>query len=242
MPSASEHTTARLRSLIVLGSLAPGSRLHEAELAKQLGVSRTPVREALRVLSVQGLVEILPNRGARVVQYSVAELEDTYELRALLESYAVRRATERISATDLLELDGFCDRMELCADNCDFAELSQLNARYHECIVVAAASSQLERMLSFVMHFPLVMRAFARYSPEALARSMSHHREIIAAMRAGAPEWGAAVMTAHINSARCALVEELPGPPEGEGDIVAPAPQPRQRLRAAKSPNMSTPK
>jgi DNA-binding GntR family transcriptional regulator len=220
MAAATEQTVSRLRRIILEGDVEPGARLGEVELAAQLGVSRTPVREALRVLSSQGLVEILPNRGARVARWSVQDLEEIYELRVMLESHAAQRAAGRMSPADVDVLTELCEQMEACAQRGrkhDLLELSELNSRFHRCILDAADSPRLATMLASVVQIPLIMRTFVRYTPEALARSMGHHRELAAAIQAGAPEWAGSVMRSHIVAARTVLVdsEDRPEPEEG---------------------------
>lgn len=220
MAAATEQTVARLRRFILEGELEPGARIQEVELAAQLGVSRTPVREALRTLSSQGLVELLPNRGARVARWSVKDLEEIYELRVMLESHAAQRAASRMGPAEADVLDELCEQMEARAQRGsrgDLLELSELNSRFHGCILNAADSPRLATMLAAVVQVPLVMRTFARYSPEALARSMGHHRELVAAMRAGAPEWAGSIMRSHIIAARTVLVNsDGAADPEGE--------------------------
>jgi len=220
MAAATEQTVAQLRRLILEGDLEPGVRLQEVELAAQLGVSRTPVREALRALSSQGLVEVLPNRGARVACWSDEDLDEIYELRVLLESHAAERAASRMCASEMEVLDDLCDRMEDCARRGrrhDLLALSELNSDFHGRVMDAAASPRLTTMRASVVQVPLVMRTFVRYSPEALARSMGHHRELVAALRARAPAWAGAVMKSHIVAAHTVLMNSDGGAdPEGE--------------------------
>jgi DNA-binding GntR family transcriptional regulator len=207
--AATEKTVTRLRQFILDGELEPGARLQEVELAAQLGVSRTPVREALRTLSSQGLVDLLPNRGARVVRWSVEDLEELYDLRVMLENHAVKRAASRITPAAIELLTDLCEQMEDRARHGtkhDLLGLSELNSRFHRCIVDAADSPRLATMLATVVQIPLVVRTFVRYSPEALSRSMGHHRELTAALSAGAAEWAGAVMRSHISAARTVLL------------------------------------
>ena len=95
----------RIRNDILSGNYAPGEELKEATLGKQLGVSRTPVREALRQLDLEGLVEIAPNRGAKVIGISRKDVEDIYHMRARLEGLAARKAAENIKEEELAELE-----------------------------------------------------------------------------------------------------------------------------------------
>lgn len=209
MAGAAQETLERLRRLILEGSVEPGERLQESELALRFGVSRTPVREALRTLSSEGLVEVLPNRGASVARWSREDLDEIYDLRSMLESYAAGRAAERMSLDAVDVLEHLCDDMERCAAAATteaLLQLTQLNSEFHRAIVRASASTRVDQLLSTVVQVPLIVRTFARYSAEALARSMSHHREIAAAIRSREPEWAATVMRSHIIAARTVLV------------------------------------
>src|SRR2546421_6975169 len=110
--NASVAATELIREAILDGRLPPGQRLKEEELARELGISRTPVREALLVLQTEGLVDAAPNRGAAVRSHDVDDLEDLYQLRALLEGYAARRAAANITDAALPALWASCERSE----------------------------------------------------------------------------------------------------------------------------------
>lgn len=207
MATATEQAAARLRQAIRGGELRPGDRLGEVELASMLGVSRTPIREALRLLVAQGLVEILPNKGARVVRWSVEDLEEIYDLRAMLESHAAERAATRIRPDAVAHLFDLCGQMEdaaLGGDSEDLLRLSELNNQFHREIVLSAESPRLSALLASVAQVSLVSRTFAQYTREELVRSMNHHRELATALESGAAEWAGAVMRAHICAARTA--------------------------------------
>lgn len=221
MGSASEQAAARLRGAIRSGEYAPGDRLGEVELAATLGVSRTPIREALRLLEAQGLVEILPNRGARVVRWSVEDLEEIYDLRSTLESHAAFRAATRVRPEVLGRLFALCSAMEdAVADGSseDLVRLSELNNQFHGEIITAADSPRLSAILASLVQVSLVARTFAQYSADELARSMHHHREIATALEARAAEWAAAVMRTHVLAARTSsLAAERQPPLASEG-------------------------
>src|SRR5207253_6186016 len=114
--NASVAATELIREAIVDGRLEPGRRLKEEELARELGISRTPVREALLVLQSEGLVAAEPNRGATVRSHDAEDLDDLYQLRALLEGYAARRAATRIAEEALGELAASCERLATLVD------------------------------------------------------------------------------------------------------------------------------
>jgi DNA-binding GntR family transcriptional regulator len=211
MPNTTETAYRTLRQAILDGGYEFGSRLGEVELAGTLGVSRTPVREALRRLSADGLVEVLPNRGARVVRWTRQDLNDVYELRELLESHGAARAAQRITADDLERLEQLCAEMGRVAapgPNQDLSRLTDLNSQFHDIVLRAADSRRLQDMVSAVVQMPLVVRTFHRYSEQALNRSQGHHRELVSALAARDAEWARSVMSSHVFAARFVLLTD----------------------------------
>jgi DNA-binding GntR family transcriptional regulator len=209
MTRASERAAGTLRELILHGSLAAGSRLGEVELAERLGVSRTPVREALTRLAAEGLVEIVPNRGARVASFSVDELEAVFELRAALEPRLTGLAVPRATAADADALDELAEQMLHIGrpgPDQDLDALVGLNLRFHDRLVELAAHPAMAAALAGAIRMPIVRRNFHTYDTASLCRSLAHHVEIVAAVRAGDPAWASAVMTAHIHNARAVMV------------------------------------
>ena len=198
-----------LRDLILAGDLVPGSRLGEVELADRLGVSRTPVREALSRLAAEGLVEMIANRGARVATWTVAELEGVFDLRASLEPQLTGYAVAQASPADVDELGDLAQRMvEVGTPGLrqDLDALVPLNRAFHDRLVALAGHPTLATALAAAIHPPIVRRNFHAYDEASLRRSLAHHLEIVAAVRAGDPGWARAVMTAHISNARAVMV------------------------------------
>lgn len=212
MSQASDRVYAALRAGILDGRYGFGDRLGEIEVAADLGTSRTPVREALRRLGSEGLVEVLPNRGARVRTWTAQDLEETYELRAVLEGLGARRAAGQVTAEVVDELAALAAEMVTVDPSLghrppgDFADLAALNARFHAVIVGAAGSDRLAATLAGLVQLPLVMRTYHRYTPAALARSHAHHHEIVDALRAGDGAWAESVMRSHVLAARAVLL------------------------------------
>jgi DNA-binding GntR family transcriptional regulator len=207
--TSAERALATLRDLIMGGELAPGARLGEVEVADRLGVSRTPVREALSRLAAEGLVEIAPNRGARVVTWTVAELEGVFDLRAVLEPQLTAHAVPNAAPADVDELDALARRMHEVGTpgpGQDLDALVPLNRAFHDRLVALAAHPTLATALAAAIHPPIVRRNFLTYDEASLRRSLAHHSEIVAALRAGDPEWARAVMTSHIANARAVMV------------------------------------
>jgi DNA-binding GntR family transcriptional regulator len=203
--TSAERTLDTLREDILRGALPAGARLGEVELADRLGVSRTPVREALSRLAAEGLVELVPNRGARVASWTVDELEGVFALRALLEPQLTALAVPHAAAADLDDLEELAAQMVDLGDR-DLDGLVPLNRAFHGRLVELAAAPALATALAGAVHSPLVARNFHAYDAASLRRSLAHHVEIVAALRAGDPEWARAVMTAHIHNARAVMV------------------------------------
>ncbi|MBL7488816.1 GntR family transcriptional regulator [Frankia sp. AgB1.9] len=209
-----------LRELILDNTFPPGARLAETELAEQLGVSRTPVREALRQLAAEALVELPPNRGARVASWSSDELEGVFELRSTLEPRLTGLATELAAEADIAELDGLATRMlavGLPGPEQDLDALIPLNTAFHGRLVELAGAPAFAAALAGAVRAPVIMRNFHAYDDASMRRSLAHHAEIVAAMRAGDPQWATAVMTAHLRNARAVMMRTVVAPPGPEG-------------------------
>lgn len=205
-----------LRELILDNTFPPGARLAEIELAEQLGVSRTPVREALRQLAAEALVELPPNRGARVASWSQDELESVFELRATLEPRLTGLATGRAGASDIAELDDLATRMLEVGSpgpDQDLEALVPLNTAFHGRLVELADAPAFASALAGAVRTPLIMRNFRAYDDASMRRSLAHHIEIVAAIRAGDPQWATAVMTAHLRNARNVMLRTVVAPP-----------------------------
>jgi DNA-binding GntR family transcriptional regulator len=204
--SASVAAAERIRAAILDGRLEPGRRLKEEELARELGISRTPVREALSVLQAEGLIDAPPNRGAAVRAYGPDELDDLYELRSVLESFAARRAAERISPEDVFRLEESCVRFERLRAAEELDEIVAENVHFHDIVLAAAASERLTQMVRNVVQLPLVYRSFYWYSQEQKRISEHYHRQLTSALAARDAERAENAMKAHVLEARDFLV------------------------------------
>ncbi|OZG26145.1 GntR family transcriptional regulator [Williamsia sp. 1138] len=198
-----------IRLQILNGTLQAGARIVEAELARDLNSSRTPVREALRRLEAEGLVEVLPHRGARVTGWTADDLREIYDLRSALEALAGDRAASLITPSDLVALDGLCDHMEEIGSESNIPardHYSRLNNEFHEIIREASGSVRLVAMLHGVVGVPLIVRTFHLYQEADMHRSSMHHREIVSALRAGDGVWAGSVLRAHVLAAKFTLL------------------------------------
>jgi DNA-binding GntR family transcriptional regulator len=204
MPTSAERAYKFIRSSILAGRYGGGARLKEQEIASALAISRTPVRDAIRRLHSDGLIEFEPNQGARVATWSKEDLVEITEMRALLESFAAELAATKISENELDELVRHTDAMQrgLEGDEPRIDQMSAANLAFHQGIARAAGNTRLAVVLESLRLLPLVARKFALFDRASLERSVGHHREIIGALRARDAAWASAIMRAHILAAR----------------------------------------
>ncbi len=137
-----------LREAILEGNLKPGQRLMEVQLAEQLGVSRTPVREAIRKLELEGLVVMLPRKGAYVADVSLKDVIDVLEIRASLEGLAAYLAADRISDEDIKKLETIMQDFNQGKDEFDVDTLLKKDVEFHECIFKATNNSRLHQLIN----------------------------------------------------------------------------------------------
>ena len=142
----------RLKNAILDGVYKPGESLIEMKLAKELGVSRTPIREAIRQLELEGLVSSIPNKGVVVEGVTMQDVEDIYDIRKMIEGLAARWAAEKITDEQLKELKDILDLMEFFTDKENVEKFSELDSKFHE-IIFKASNSRPESVLSNFHHF-----------------------------------------------------------------------------------------
>lgn len=201
-----------IRERLLSGEFLPGDRLGEEEIAHELDMSRTPVREALRTLAADGLVEIQKNRGARVAEWSEDELIGVFEIRMRLEGLAARRAAERANDEDvskLNELAKLVAHFSQPAPVRDFSQISKYNGEFHSELLRISGSAALTSAVDRVMFVSVLSRTRQAMDDEAMKRSSNHHFEIVAAVHAGDADWAEATMRSHILSARSSLFSAL---------------------------------
>ena len=206
MSTAGQKTYDKIRDAILSGELAAGQHLTETDLANSIGVSRTPVRDALLRLSTEGLVEMQRNHGATVRSFSERDIFEIFELRATLESFSAKWAAKNISEDGLRELEELARKMETMPRPRTRRQLrafAQLNTRFHQCIVNASASKLLDGLLTQLIEMPLMdLKEGSWQSDVNYDKTNKQHREIIEALRSRSQEWSASAMYAHVISTR----------------------------------------
>ncbi len=203
MSRASERAYAEIRGLILSGDAPPGTQITEAQLADICGVSRTPVREALRRLEAELYVVRSDSQRIFVADWNSDDLGEMFTLRAMLEAHAAARAAARIepAAIDALRAANARIAAAIATDIPDVASFLAENRAFHDIVITAAASPRLAAMLSALVEQPVVRRTAARYTRTELARSTHEHGELIQAFAARDGDWAHAVMTGHIRRA-----------------------------------------
>ena len=201
---AAEQAYLALRARIMSGALAGGARLKEQSLAQDLGLSRTPVRAAITRLIHEGFAERGEGYSTRVARFPEDELDQIFEIRRRLECYAAERAADLASDAQIAELDDLTTRMEALTppqSPQDYEQIAAINASFHRIIAEAAASPRLMAVLQMAVDVGIVARTYHSYAEADLVRSARHHRELVDALRARAPDWAASVMSSHVLAA-----------------------------------------
>ena len=213
-PTLRELALRYLRERITSGDLPPGSRLSDLLLAKEIGISRTPVREAIQQLAADGLVEVIPHQGAVVRTPSADELDELYEIRAILEGHAAARAASRRSDADMAELQALCTAMEAISGDGDTLSVEAtarqhlLDRTFHQRVLAMSGQRQLQRLVDSAGVIARPFETMEQQMPStALASAISHHRRITAAIAASDAEGARQAMAAHIESGRAAAGE-----------------------------------
>ncbi|WBM79394.1 GntR family transcriptional regulator [Cryobacterium breve] len=209
-----------LRRRILSGEIPARAVIREQSLAEELGLSRTPIREALRRLHEAGLVDFMPHRGATVVSWTNEQVRDTYVLRGDLESRAAGLAATRIDEVTLARLSELIVMMDdfvLSTDDAGVARLGELNAEFHHVVVAASGDQKLVRLINSVGRVPMMAEVFRRDGGHFRATSNHHHRDLLTALRTHDALWAEATMRAHVLGARNAILG-WDGAESGSGD------------------------
>jgi DNA-binding GntR family transcriptional regulator len=195
-----------LRIAILDGELKPGEWLRQERIAEDFGVSAMPVREALKQLVAEGVVEHIPYRGSRVTRFTAQDVADLYANRSHLETMAAKAAARQITPEELAELRGLCTTMQAELDSNRLSEYSHLNRRFHRAIYRASHRDYLVRALDQIWSaFPTMMMSYyaqtaSRTSAQREARDLDEHRAIIVALENGDGDEVERLMRQHIES------------------------------------------
>jgi DNA-binding GntR family transcriptional regulator len=204
-----EQVALRLRQMLVEGHIAPAAKLNERELSEELNVSRTPLREAIKMLAAEGLVELLPNRGAIAVALSEADILNTFEVMAGLEGQSGELAAQRITDSELDEIRAMHYEMMAAYTRRDLSGYYRLNAAIHRAINAAARNPVLTATYNQVNARLQALRFRSNQDGEKWKRAMQEHEQMVEALSAHDPLTLRAVLVAHLNNKRDVVIEQL---------------------------------
>jgi DNA-binding GntR family transcriptional regulator len=225
-----------LRERILSNDIGPGTRLVMRDVANQYRASDIPVREALRMLERDGLVETAPYRGARVTTLTAKEVEETYFIRSHLESIATGLAAERITDAELAQLELLMDQMRAAVDAQDGPAFSDLNLDFHRTIVASCGNDMLRELTMDIWQRHSGFQRVFRMVPERLGISQREHEGIMAALRDHDAERASRLALLHKQSVRdsvSALVDQ-DGEPVSDPEADGARPVPRDHAPAAR--------
>jgi DNA-binding GntR family transcriptional regulator len=208
-PLLIEETARVLRELIVDGTFEPGRRLSERDLGGQLGVSRTPLREALRLLAAERLVEVLPRKGARVAPLDSGVVEDVYPVLACLERLAVDMACRRITNTELERLADMLDRMRAMRSRSGKKRFFALSREFHETVLAAADNAALRDVHRLLSGQVRRARFFSLNTEAEWSEALSEHRLIMAALKKRNGAAAVEAISRHLHTSKRKVLNQL---------------------------------
>lgn len=178
-----EKILETIRDAILKGSLKPGERVSEPDLAERFGISRTPIREAFRQLESEGYLQVVPRKGAVVASLSERDIEEFYAIKIILEGFAARMAADKLTAKEIERLESINERLYKLADEGDVKTFFRVHNEFHEVFIKAAGNDKLSEMINqLVMKFKRLRLASLSH-PGRMKISIEDHRDMIQAFK-----------------------------------------------------------
>ncbi|HEY8343668.1 MAG TPA: GntR family transcriptional regulator [Bacillota bacterium] len=204
-----ERVYKALRKEILEGKLEPGTRMTERQLAEKFQISRTPVREALSRLRNEGLVYNSPTNGLVVSECSIADAEEIMGIRIALESYAIEQAFAHFTEMDIMHLEFFIKKAQLCAEEGDIQAVLEANTDFHNYIVKKSGNKRLKSLLSNVTDAIVRYRKATLCYPGNMQTSIENHTKIIDALKSKDKKAAKKLLVADIESAKEVLLKVI---------------------------------
>lgn len=205
-----------LRQAIIDGVLRPGERLMEVQLAEEMGVSRTPVREAIRKLELEGFVIMVPRKGAYVADFSVKDIADVFEIRAALEGLAAGLAAERITDAELENLERALVRVGECVQTGDIEALVAADTEFHDILYRASRNQRLAQIISNLREQIQRYRKVSLAHPGRSRNTIEEHKKIVEAVADRNAALAESLAQDHIENAENSMMEAL----KASGEMV----------------------
>ncbi len=193
-----QQVADRLRRRIYQHQLRPGEAIDEKALCDELGISRTPLREALKVLNAEGLVELVPRRGCFVKRLDIAELDELFPVMAVLEGLCAREAVRRATPPDLARLEEIHAELERYAAEGNIDDYYEQNRRFHQVVQELSGNRWLQRVSADLRRIMRLARHEQLTVPGRLQASLEEHRSVMEAFRSGDPELADRCMQEHL--------------------------------------------
>ncbi|MEJ8840114.1 GntR family transcriptional regulator [Ramlibacter sp. AN1133] len=212
-----EQVADRLRVMLVEGGIPPGAKLNERELAGVLRVSRTPLREAIKLLGAEGLVELVPNRGATAVRLGEADVRHTFEAMAGLEALSGELAAQRITDAELAAIEALQAQMRVAFGQRDLSAYYRLNAQIHQAINAAAKNPVLGTLYGQLNARLQALRYRSNLDEAKWSRAAQEHEQMIEALRARDGPRMRDLLTSHLNLKRDVVLAKF----AQQGDAAA---------------------
>lgn len=208
----------QILDLINARVLAPGTRLDEQSLAAEMGVSRTPLREAIGRLAEKGVVEYRPYQGNFVRVFSTKEVNDIYDVRRALEELAIRLTASRMTREKLDVIRSILDEIESAMARGDVETVSAADARFHDAIARFSENETLISSLEDLSRQVQIIRAMANQNPEVVSRTAIQRSEVLEALESGDADESARLIGQHIDFVRASVIEALGAAEEAQQD------------------------
>jgi len=203
-----EEIANNLRELIMSGELQEGDKIKEDELCSSMGISKTPLREALRVLSVEGLIKLVPNRGSFVSTPTFEEIREMFDVMSVLEGICARAAAEKMSAKDLAALEKLHGKLEKNFKRRAQREYIRINNQFHSFVQELAGNRTLNQIVNGLRQKILLYRYQSLNLPERFEQSIQEHRDLIEAFRKKDSKKTETLMRRHLKK-QCEALEKL---------------------------------
>lgn len=198
-----------LRQAILRGELKPGERLMEIQLANKLGVSRTPIREAIRKLELEGLVLMIPRKGAEVADITEKSLRDVLEVRRALEELSVQLACEKITREEIEELEKAAEEFKKILKSADITEIAEADVRFHDVIYMATDNQKLIQLLNNLREQMYRYRVEYLKNPKVHQKLIREHEEIIEHIKKREKEAATEIVCKHIDNQVDAVTDTI---------------------------------
>ncbi|WP_371376342.1 GntR family transcriptional regulator [Sporomusa aerivorans] len=204
-----EVVAETLREAIVNGTLNPGERLMEIQLAEELGVSRTPVREAIRKLELEGFVVMLPRRGTYVADLSIKDINEVFEIRTALDVLAAGLAVERITEDELEQLERLLVEIGELLDTDDTDKIVEVDSQFHDVLYRASRNDRLVGIINNLREQFTRFRSISIQYPGRMQKSVEEHRRLVEAIASRDTDLAQQIAREHMENSEQTLLQDL---------------------------------